>query len=383
MTFTSKVAVRNAWIAWAVLFLAVAAIMISGSQRSVVLNYRMAALNWVNGTSLYDGLGVGGFTYLPQSALLYLPFALLPETLSEVLWRLFNIAVFALGIREFGRLASGKAGPDLFPLLTLVSIPLAWSCARNGQTTLIMAGLMMFAVADISREKWWRATLWLMLSVAFKPLSIVLILLVAAIDRPMSWRVLVGLAALFAAPFLAQAPGYVMSQYTGFLQNTTTAAHVGAVEKGWTTLFNALTVTGINVAERVQTVIRLAAAGVTLALCWAARKRHDSDRSAIFVYTLAAAYLMLFSPRTENNTYAMLGPSIALFLASDWLIEKRTVPAALLGGMVVVMVASRKIERTLTPMAGTSWILPLMAVLFTAHVIARLFEHGEQRTASD
>ena len=374
---------RYAWASWAALFTAVSAIMVAGSQRSVVLNYRMASLDWVNGRALFDGLGVGGFTYLPQSALLFLPFALLPETLSEVLWRLLIIIVFAAGVREFGRLASGRTGIDLFPVLTLVSIPMAWSCARNGQTTLIMAGLMLFAVADLAHERWWRATLWLMLSMAFKPLTIVLILLVAAIDRPMTWRVLIGMVLLALAPFLMQRPGYVADQYIGFLQNTTTAVHVGAVDKGWTTLFNALTVIGINTAERVQTVLRLAAAGGTLALSWIARRRHDADRYAIFVYSLSVAYLMLFSPRTENNTYAMLGPVIGLFLGSQYLIEGRKVPAALLGVLAVIMSGSRAIERVMTPHAGTSWVQPFMAVCFTAYLIMQLFRHeGSIKTGS-
>lgn len=379
MAFSDKQAVRSAWIGWGALFGVVAAIMISGSQRSVVLNYRMAALNWIGAENLYDGLGVGGFTYLPQGALLFMPFALLPVTLSEVFWRLFNIIVFAVAVRELGRLAADRTGRELFPLLSLVSIPLAWDCARNGQATLIMAALMIFAVADISRERWWRATLWLVLSVAFKPLSIVLILLIMAIDRPMSWRLAIGLAALFAAPFLTQHPGFVTRQYAGFLQNTTTAAHVGAVEKGWTTLFNALTVIGINTSERIQTILRLAAAGATLALCWVSRKRHAASRSAIFVYSLAAAYLMLLSPRTENNTYAMFGPVVAVFLAAAWKIEKRMLPAYLLSAVVVVMISGRQIERALTPHAGTSWASPLMAVFITGYVIVRLFEHPDMQ----
>lgn len=374
--FTDKRAARCAWAAWVLLFVAVAAIMISGSQRSVVLNYRMASLDWIAGKGLYDGTGVGGFTYLPQSALLFMPFAMLPATLGEVLWRLLNIVLFAAAVRELGRLAEKPSGGELFPLLSLISIPLAWDCARNGQATLIMAALMIFALADISREKWWRATLWLMLSAAFKPLSIVLILLVAAIDRPMTWRVAAGMAVLFAAPFLLQHPGYVMDQYRGFLQNTTTAAHVGAVEKGWTTLFNALGVAGISVAERVQTVIRLIAAIATLGLCWTVRRRHDAPWSAVLVYSLAAAYLMLFSPRTENNTYAMFGPVIALYLSTAYL-EKRTLPAALLSIMVLLMLAGRKIEHLLTPTAGTSWISPFMAIIMTAYVIVELFERPE------
>ena len=69
----------------------------------------------------------------------------------------------------------------------IVAIPLAWDCARNGQATLIMTGFMLLAVVDAAHSRWWRATLWLALSVAIKPLAIVLVLLIAATDRPMTW----------------------------------------------------------------------------------------------------------------------------------------------------------------------------------------------------
>jgi len=70
---------------------------------------------------------------------------------------------------------------------------------------------------------------------------------------------------------------------------------------------------GVAVPETVQTILRLVAALGTLALCWQSRRRHDAVRSAAYVFALSVAYLMLFSPRTENNTYAMLGPAIAVF----------------------------------------------------------------------
>ena len=117
---------RNAWIAWTVLFLIVAAIMISGSHRTVVPNYRVGALDWFTSRPLYDGAGVGGFVYFPQAAILFMPFAALPPLVSEVIWRLVNIGVLALGLRSFARLAGEQSGEKLFPLMTLVAIPLAW-----------------------------------------------------------------------------------------------------------------------------------------------------------------------------------------------------------------------------------------------------------------
>ena len=82
---------------------------------------------------------------------------------------------------------------------------------------------------------------------------------------------------------------------------------------------------------------------------------------------------MLFSPRTENNTYAMLGPAIAVFLAGAYFVENRSREALLLGGIVLAIIGGRVIERVLTPNAGTSWLSPLMAVCFTAYLLVRYF----------
>ncbi len=364
---------RYAWFGWAALFLMAAAFIIAGSGRTVVPAYREGALSWLGGEIIYKDPGVGGFVYLPQAAILFIPFSLLPVFAGEVLWRLVNIGVFALGIHGLARLAKERPGRELFPLITLVTIPLAWDCARNGQATLALTGLMLLSVVDVARSRWWRATLWLSLGVAVKPLAIVLVLLIMAIYRPMTWRVLLGMAAVALAPFATQHPAYVLQQYSAFLHSTTTAAHVGVVAKGWSSPFNALRLAGVDLPEQVQTVLRLVAAFATLALCALARRRHDAARSAIFVFALAALYLMLFSPRTESNTYAMLGPAIGVFLAGALLVENRPGEGVLLGGIAAILLGSRLLERLLTPHADTNWVSPLMAACFDAYVLVRLF----------
>jgi len=366
-------AVWYAWIAWAVLFLVTAAIIVGGSGRTVVPAYREGAVSWVAGHFIYHHIGVGGFPYLPQAAILFIPFSLFSVIAGEVVWRLVNIAVFALGIFHFAGLAEGRSGKKFFPLMTLVTLPMAWDCARNGQATLAMTGLMLLAVIAVAQRRWWRATLWLSLGISVKPLMVVLVLLIMAIDRPMSWRLAVGLVVTALLPFLAQHPGYVMEQYAGCWKHFTTAAHVGATEGGWTSPFHALRLVGVAIPEMVQTALRLAAALGTLVLCWLSRRRHDAVGSAIFIFSLSVAYLMLFSPRTENNTYAMLGPAIAVFLAGAYLVEKRFREGLLLGGIVFAILGGRVIERLLTPHAGTSWLSPLMAVCFTAYLLGRFF----------
>jgi hypothetical protein len=373
LTVNEGRAVRYAWIAWAMLFVTTAAIIATGSSRTVVPAYREGALSWIAGNLIYHHIGVGGFTYLPQAAILFIPFSLFSVIAGEVVWRLVNIAVFALGIFHFAGLAGERSGKTFFPLMTLATLPMAWDCARNGQATLALTGLMLLAIVDVAQQRWWRATLWLSLGISVKPLMIVLILLIMAIDRPMSWRIAAGMLVTALVPFLTQHPGYVIEQYAACWKNFTTAAHVGAAEGGWTSPFHALRLIGITVPELAQTALRLVAALGTLALCWLSRRRHDAVRSAIFVFSLSVAYLMLFSPRTENNTYAMLGPAIAAFLAGAYIVEKRSREGLLLGGIAFAIVGGRVIERMLTPHAGTSWISPLMAVCFTAYLLVRFF----------
>ena len=373
MPLSDSNAERSAWIGWGVLFLITAAIIASGSGRTVVPAYREGAVYWMAGQTIFAHPGVGGFVYLPQAAVLFIPFAMLPVVAGEVLWRFVNIGVFAFGIFHFARLVRGSSGKGLFPLMTLVTLPLAWDCARNGQATLIITGLMLLAVVDIARTRWWRATLWLCLGVAVKPLVIVLALLVLVIDRPLSWRLPAGMLVTALFPFLTQHSGYVLEQYAAFWSSLTKAVHVGAVDKGWTTPFNALQLAGVSVSETGQTLLRLAAALGTLVLCWLSRRRHDAVRSAVFVFSLSIVYLMLFSPRTENNTYAMLGPAIAVFLAGAYLIEQQRGEGLLLSCMAGAILGGRVIERLLTPHAGTSWVSPLMAACFAGYLMVRFF----------
>ncbi len=379
MIFGDSRAARAAWGCWLALFIVTAAIIVHDSTRSTVPAYREGAVYWMTGRTIFADPGVGGFVYLPQAAVLFIPFALLPVVAGEVVWRFVNIGVFAFGIFRYADL--GRRGPaeDLFPLMTLVSLPMAWDCARNGQATLAMTGLMLLAVTEIAHERWWRAVLWLSLGVAVKPLAIVLALLVMAVHRPLGWRLPAGLAAMALFPFVTQHPSYVLGQYAAFWSSLTKAVHVGVVAHGWTTPFTALRVAGIDVPERAQTVVRVAAAVVTLAIFWLGRRRFDDARSARFAYCLAAVYLILFSPRTENNTYAMLGPVIGLLLARVVLVEKRTAEGVLLGLIVAVLVSSRKVEHVLTPQVTDSWLAPLMAVIVSVYLVTKFFANAAWR----
>jgi alpha-1,2-mannosyltransferase len=206
---------RVAWAIWIVFLAVIGALTLWGPRRTVTPAYFFGAEQWLAGAPLYNPEGIG-FLYLPQAAVLFTPFALLPTMLTELLWRCVSVGVFVWGFRRLVATAEPSSPLPLFAMASLIAAPLAFSSAKSGQATLPMAGLMLAAIAFQADRSWWRAAACLSLALSIKPLAIVLILLSAAMHRPLAWRLAVALGVTLAIPFLTQRPAYVSSQYAAF-----------------------------------------------------------------------------------------------------------------------------------------------------------------------
>jgi hypothetical protein len=361
---------RNAWRLWGLLCLVLAIGILAGDERSVTYQYSTAAHHWLQGEDLYE-TGGRGFLYLPQAAILFVPFSLLPQVPAEILWRLLTVGIFSLGVFRLCRLAESHGGVRLFPLVTCITIPIAYSAARNGQATLIIAGLMMIAVEEFSRRNWTKAAWLLTIGLAFKPLTFVLILLVAALDRRMVARLLPGTAILLFVPYLTQDPRYVTAQYGCCLEMLRNAAQLG-MNLPWAQLFGMLHIAGLDVSEPAQTALRIAFAGLTLLAAWLAHRRLPSERCGVYLYALAGCYLMLFNPRTENNTYALLAPAIGLFCAEAFLVERNARLGTAIAIAAVGIVCRYEVAILLVPTERPVWMAPLMCVGFSVVLLGQL-----------
>jgi hypothetical protein len=363
---------RAAWIAWAALFATISLLILAGSDHSVVSTYRDATIQWFAGRDIYTDTG-HGFLYLPVAAVLFAPFAWLPPAAGEIAWRLVAIGGFAIGVRRLCKIADAKPSATMFALLTLASLPPALACARNGQSTLIMAGLMMLASVDLAERRRGWAVLWATLAVALKPLAIVLLLLAPFMDRRLVGRVALGLAAVLCLPFLMQSPSYVLDQYTKCAQMFRASSHCGMIEL-WAQPFSVLGLLGVNVSESSQTLVRVVAAGGAIALCLVARIRCGSARAAEYLLAISVLYILLFNPRTENNTYAMLGPVIGLSLVAT-LASKRPGRGELifLSTLLALMALGDSVVRLFAAEGEHIWMTPSVAVLFSLYLIQRLF----------
>jgi hypothetical protein len=361
---------RTAWLVWISIAVVVSlVVLLDRKERSVTPSYRNAVIHWFAGEPLYNGAG-SGFIYLPQAALAFAPWGLLPKPVGEVAWRWSILAVLAAGVYRWTRVAS--TDDRWFLINSVATAATAVGCARNGQSTLMITGLMLLATVDLQQRQWGRAALLLVLAFAFKPVAIVLMLLAAALYRPMISRLAVGMAFVAVAPFLTQSPGYVVSQFAAFYQNTGVAFADG--ETGyWAQLFGMFKVAGLDVSSSLQQASRLACAALTLVACGLAARRLPQGRNTFYLYALSNCYLMLFNSRTEGSTYAMVGPVYGVLLAEAWLQRRRLVPALLFGLAIVATVFNYDLARLATRRPNHDvWLCPFVCVLVTIYLAARL-----------
>jgi hypothetical protein len=354
---------------WLVLLLVMSGLILAGNRRTVTGSYRDAALHWLRGRPIYNGKG-GGFLYLPSAAVAYVPFAMLPTTLGEIAWRVLTIGSYAFAISRLAALLQRQTGRELFLVATLVTLPLCWSSARNGQATLPMTGLMILGTVAAAESRWWLSSALLALAVAIKPLAIVMLLLLGGIHAPLRWRLLPALAAVLAAPFLFQSPEYVAQQYWECCQMFRQASDRG-LDPIWPQLFCSLDIWGLPIPARAQTAIRLLAAAATFALAVRAARTGPPARAALLVFSLAACYLMLFNPRTENNTYSCIAPAVALSLALTW-----RQPGQAKWSLCFLLIAVGNVGGwAMQELLGTGpkvWLAPLSTAIFAALTIRQI-----------
>ena len=418
---------RATWIVWAVFCLAASAFIVVDTGRSPVNTaYAKGAERWQGGDDLYDGGGTG-FIYLPHSAILHVPLIQLPRPLKELAWRIVTIGLFSAGIFRLSRLvvawsdrsceAFGSADSDgapatipegsivdpqsailsdpatqrpshlspgsivdpgsailsgsFFLLITLLTLPKTWTVAVNGQATPAMAGLMLLAVVDLAGRRWWRATACLILALAFKPLAIVLLLLAAALYAPMRWRLAAGIAVFVALPYVGRDPQYVSTQYAAFVGNLHDSARLGLTSE-WPQLFSLLHWLGLEISSLLQTTLRVMAALLTLIAGWRVCRRCPPAEAAVLLYSLAGCYLLLFNPRTENNSYTLLMPAVAVYAARAMLIDHDWRRSVFLIALTFLLTTGYGLNRLLTPDAPIVWTCPLACLVFLGFVVRQI-----------
>ncbi len=324
--------------------------------------YIAAAHRWIAHQPLYETRTIDGFQYLPQTAILFIPFAWLGSPAGDLVWRALGWTLYALGIWRWTR--RGSRAEERFLIATTLTILPAIGSLANGQANLAVAALTLHVAADLSERHWWRATLALTLGLALKPLMAVLLLLVLVLYRPMTWRLIPPLILVLIAPFFIRDHSYVITQYRDCLTKMSMA---GSPDRYFEDLRGLAHGLGWRLPHSPYLLLRALAALGTLALCLVARRRFAEPESSLLIAALASGYLMLFNPRTQSNSYVVVAPLAALY-AAGWLFQGRRREAF---AMLVVVLCWSGNTHQLT--FAEYWLKPLATIGFCALLIRQLF----------
>ncbi len=333
-------------------------------HRTVTLHsYHFAAGNWWAGKSLY--VGPQGMNYLPHFAVLFSPFHALPLWLGEVLWRFSAAATLGGGLWQLVRTVFRAEPERPFFWATLVAMPLCMTSLRNGNANALFGGVALLAVAAALNRRWWLAIGLMTLLTAIKPLGIVLLLLAPIAYGSLRWRLPVALLGLAVFPFLFASPAYVASQYREAWTNLQACAVV--TEHRFADINGILRTFGTAFAPEASKLVRLLAGGLTAALCWWGARRLRGPLPGLWLYALAAAYLMLFNPMNEENSYSILAPALGAW-GAFFLFSPEAPSARSFGWAIVFMALSMGLLPNLVrPLFGNHFALfwhPLMTLVF-------------------
>lgn len=356
---------------WVLFALIVGTIVaIQPDKRTVTPEYRQASEKWWGGTESPYNMSQVGYLYLPQAAILYTPFQILPKRVGEPLWRWAGIALLATGLWRVASLIRPNQQARLFLWATLLVIPTALSSARNGQVNLPLAGLMLLSVSALAGARWNKATLWLLLAVMLKPIALAPALLAAVCYASLRLRLLSGFLICLGAAYFHPDAAYVTGEYRHFWAKFMLAGQ--PANQDFSDFFGMLWHWGIHPTPTVISALRALAALIALLLSLRVMRLFKGQHSlqAFGVMLLAAIYLMLFNPRTEENSYVILAGFIALLAGREVLAgASRT---GLLLSLFCLALAVENYGYPIFPLTKI-WFKPLITALFFIVFVARQF----------
>ena len=321
------------WVIYAVTVAAIVAVDPIG--HSATLEYQRATDNWWSAKTLYRSRN--GYLYLPQFAVLYTPFEILPDRVGEPLWRLTCLAALAFALWAAASRLAPEQRAGVFLIATVLVLPSTFASARNGQVNMPLAALFILTALALARERWWLSAVFLVLTLALKPISVAPILLCGALYPRLRLPLLVALLLMLVAPLAHFKPAYAAGEYSAFAHNLGQAGT--PKRETWCDFAGMLRVFGVNLSPTLQLAIRALAGLFTLGLCWRVSRGTDKLRAAFLFLFVSTIYLMLFNPRTETNSYVMLGAFVAVWAAVEGLVCRRT-GVALVASLLVLLLGS-------------------------------------------
>jgi hypothetical protein len=402
------------------------------NAHSVYPIFATAGRHWRDAQELYYPYfyqpEIDVYRYSPLVAALFLPLSQLPEGLGNVCWRWLCAGCYlgALGWWSRSVLPRDLTSPQQ-AVLFLLAAPLSIGCVNNGQSNVLLIGLLLAGVAAVGTERWGLAGACVALASFIKvyPLAIGF-LLTAVYPRKFGSRFLLALGIGAVLPFLLQHADYVAQQYSHWYEllladnradrpvsmmcsrdlwllirlfhlpiSMPTYRGIQLVLAGAVAslcLAGRWWVTGSRIRKNAggRPATRILANAATAAKTWQAVK---SRRLHTMLFGLGIGWMVLCGPATESCTYILMAPVLAWAVLETWLeprpLWSRVIPWCSLCLFGISQIGSWFPDRVRMPFLG---LLPLAGLLLIAGLletnIRELFkmktriEDGESRIAN-
>lgn len=360
-------AVLALWIAVGLIVFTIVAIDPIG--RSATKEYQNASTNWWAEKTLYKGKN--NYLYMPQAAIIYTPFNILPKRVGEPLWRLVCLGTLAFAIWTAARHLSSTHAGRIFLVATVLTLPSALASARNGQVNMPLAGIYLLTAIAIARQRWSLAAILLVVSLALKPISIVPILLCGVLFPRLILPLAIWMVAMLGLAYLHPDPQFVTDQYQAFFDKLTNSA-AKPTGHSWCDIGGMLRTFGIPLSDNLLFLIRAGAAVLTLGICAWALRINDALRRSLVIMFFAVIYLMLFNPRTETNSYIILGIFVGLAGAYELLINKNKT-AVILWVLVAAALGTENYGWPIFPLTNL-WLKALVTLILGIWLTIRVIK---------
>jgi len=277
--------------------------------------YADAGQKWTASQPLYSY--TRGFVYSPLVAAFFAPFSWMPISLGSVLWRLLNAAIFVGAIFWWLKAEINGRIPKLsYGLVFLLVLPLSLGNFNNGQVNPMIIGLLMVAMLAAYEERWTLSAVAVGFSAYLKIYPLALgMLLVLLYPRQLGWRLALTLILMGAASFALQRPAYVLEQYQRWFSTRAADDRRMNMDIAPRDFAMILRLLHINLGARVVLILQILAGAGAAAICVIGRMREWSEQRLLTcVFTTGTCWMLLFGPTTEDATYAMIAPAVALAL---------------------------------------------------------------------
>jgi hypothetical protein len=375
-------------------------------RHSVYSVFAAASRHWWRDQPLYadyiETEGIDGYRYSPAFATAFTPLALLPAWLGAAGWGLLSIGALVAALLMFFRdvlqpftmkgdspiFAETKIGTVPETIIehqdqknegVFLSLALAGSVIGlwSGQSNALMLAMILMGLSAIARRHWWAASWWLAVPVFIKlwPAALVLIL-VYFWPRQLIGRFAAACATLTLMPFLTRPPGTVWWQYIEWYKALT-----GPLQGRWPGYRDAWTVweqaasllrldAGAAAFHHAYAALQLLAAAAVFVWCVRQRRREPFDaRLLMSVFSMWAAWQLLFGPGTEQLTYGLIAPTAAWAVVTSFAERKARCWTAVACGIAALLPSGDIEKAILCVFPGGEAILPLSIAMLAGWLV--------------